>query len=186
MTDTAAFLRELLRETQELDQQWKGVMTAGRDNPKCTPWMPFPLFDFIALVAEALPDSPGSRFLEIGSGLGTRMRIASALYGLDAHGIDRVPEYVNQAWKLGLSAEVTDALAYDGYGKADIIWFNRVFNDPALQQELELKVWQEMAPGAVVICANVEFPPPLTWWPILDDREVRRWISQKPLPPAAA
>lgn len=181
MTGTR-IIRDLLRETEELDRGWQRN-AAGRDNPDYTPWMPFPVYDFIALVAEALPalpDSAGDNFLEIGCGPGTRMRLASAIYGLNAHGIDRVPEYVDEARKLGLSAEVADALTWDGYRKADVIWFNRPIRDQELERQLEIRVWEEMAPGAVVICANLEFPPPLSWWPVLDDREVRRWIAQKP------
>jgi len=172
-------VRAMLAEVQRLDRDWQRN-PAGHDNAASTPWMPFEAHAFIALVAEALPEAGGDALLEVGCGIGTRMMIARDLFGLDVHGIDRVPEYVSQAWKLGLSAEVTDALAYDGYGKPDILWFNRPFRDPSAQRQLEVKVWNEMASGAVVICANLEAPPPGDWWPVLDDREVRRWIAQKP------
>lgn len=123
-------------------------------------------------------------------GIGTRMLVARELYGLEVHGIDRVPEYVAQARELlptgvpGVTAEVAevaDALGWDGYGKYDLVWFNRVFSDRDLQRRLEYQVWTAMRPGAVVIAANLESPPPANWWPVLDDREVRRWIAQKPL-----
>jgi SAM-dependent methyltransferase len=168
-----------LRQAELLDRQWLAG-SAGHDDVRSTPWMPFPLWDFIALVAEALPESSGTSFLEVGSGVGTRMLIAQEVFGLDVHGIDRVPEYVNEAWKLGLSAEVADALDYGGYGKFDLLWFNRPLRDRALQRELEAKVWQDVRPGGVVICANLEAPPPEHWWPVLDDGEVRRWIKQRP------
>jgi hypothetical protein len=112
-------------------------------------------------------------------GIGTRMLIAREVFGLDVHGIDRVEEYVTQAWKLGCAAEVADALGWDGYGKYPLIWFNRPFSDPARERQLEAQVWNDMARGAVVIAANLESPPPLDWWPVLDDHEVRRWIAQK-------
>jgi hypothetical protein len=175
----AQALAATLHEVTRLDRQWM-ASPAGRDDPRSTPWMPFPLFDFIALVAEALPEAPDDQFLEVGCGCGTRMLIARELFGLDVHGIDRVPAYVEQARELGLKAGVADALGWDQYGKFGLLWFNRPFRDPAMQRQLEAQVWAGMAPGAVVIAANLESPPPRGWWPVLDDGEVRRWIVQKP------
>lgn len=168
-----------IQKASELDQQWMRN-PAGRDSAACTPWMPFPMFDFIALVAEALPGAPGERFLEAGCGIGTRMLLAQVIFGLDVAGFDRVPEYVHEAQKLGLAARCEDAAGYDGYGDADIVWFNRPFRDRVPQADLEQKVWNEMKPGAVVICANLEGRPPQDWWLVLDDMEVRRGIWQKP------
>jgi SAM-dependent methyltransferase len=171
-------ITDTIRTVLALDSEWM-KNPAGRDDPRSTPWMPSPMFDFIALVAEALPDSEGDRFLEIGSGAGTRMLLAKEIFGLSVHGIDRVPEYVQQARELGLSAQVQDALTYEDYGNFDIIWFNRPFRDRDLQSRLEEKVWAGMKPGAVVICANLENPPPSTFWLVLDDMEVRRGIWSK-------
>jgi SAM-dependent methyltransferase len=174
-----AIIRGVITRAAQLDQEWMRH-SAGHDDPRATPWMPFPMFDFIALVAEALPEAPGDSFLEIGCGVGTRMLLAREIYGLDVHGFDRVPEYVAQARGFGLSAEVADALEYGDYGKFDLLWFNRPFADRALQRKLEVTVWEAMKPGAVVITANLEAPPPEGWWLILDDQGVRRWIKQKP------
>jgi trans-aconitate methyltransferase len=171
-------IRIALREAARLDLEWRKA-DAGRDDPRCLPWMPFPAWDFIALVAEALPESSGTQFLDIGCGVGARMLVARELFELDVHGIDRVPEYVNEAWKHGLSAEVADALGWNGYGKYDLLFLNRPFKDPVLQRQLEAQVWDDMAPGAVIIGANLEAPPPQDWWLVLDDSEVRRWIMQK-------
>lgn len=175
----AGALRVALREAARLDREWMRS-PAGRDDARSTPWMPFPVYDFLALVAEALPESTGDRFLEVGCGIGTRMMLARDVFGLDVRGFDRVPEYVAQAQQLGCPAEVADALGYEGYGKADILWFNRPFSDKDTQRRLERQVWADMASGAVVICANLQLPPPVDWWPVLDDHEVRRWIVQKP------
>ncbi len=142
--------------------------------------MPFPLFDYIALLAEAMPVLEGSRLLEVGCGIGSRMLVAQEIFGLDVSGFDRVDEYVAQAVKLNLNVWVDDALAFAGYGNYDVLWFNRPFRDPVPQRELEAKVWDAMAPGAVVICANLEAPPPRAWMTVLDDWEVRRGIWWKP------
>lgn len=185
MSARAGSLRALITDVQLLDRLWMRK-AAGHDDPRSTPWMPFPLFDFIALVAEALPETAGDAFLEIGCGPGTRMLVAHELYGLDCHGIDRVPAYAEQAGKLlpagmpGVTAEVADALGWDGYGKPDLIWFNRPFADPALQRRLEAQVWEDVKPGAVVIWANLEAPPPGSWWPVLVETGVPRGIAQKP------
>lgn len=178
-------LRSLITDVARLDREWMRK-SAGHDDPRSTSWMPFPLFDFIALVAEALPEAQGDAFLEVGCGIGTRMLVANRVYGLDCHGIDRVPEYVAQAREMlpagepGVTAEVADALGWDGYGKYDLLWFNRPFNDAALQYQLEAQVWKDMKPGAVVITANLLGRPPGNWWLVLDDSGVNRWIWQKP------
>jgi len=183
--DRAKVIGALISDVTRLDSEWMRK-PAGHDDPRSTPWMPFPLFDFIALVAEALPEAKGGKFLEVGCGIGTRMLVAHELYGLEAHGIDRVPEYVAQANELlplgkeGVTAEVADALGWGGYGKYDILWFNRPFADPATQARLEAQVWQDMAPGAVVIAANLNSPPPATWWPVFRDVDINRQIMQKP------
>lgn len=179
-------LRGLIADVTRLDREWQRK-PAGHDEPeRSTPWMPFPLFDFIALVAEALPETEGGSLLEVGCGIGTRMLVAHELFGLEAHGIDRVPEYVAQASQMlpegmtGVTAEVADALGWDGYGKYDLLWFNRPFRDRATQRQLEAQVWQDMRPGAVVIWANLEMPPPANWWPVLVEASVPRGIVQKP------
>ena len=172
-------IRDALSTAAELDRQWM-TPESGRDDPRCTPWMPFPVHDFIALVAEALPETSGDRFLEIGCGIGTRMLVAQAVFGLEVSGIERVPEYARAAAELGLDVQVTDALGWGGYSKPDLIWFNRPFRDPVQQRQLEMQVWQDAAPDTVIICANLENTPPPDWWLVLDDREVRRWIVRKP------
>lgn len=182
-------LAGLVTDVGRLDREWQRK-PAGHDEPeRSTPWMPFPLFDFIALVAEALPEAAGSSFLEVGCGIGTRMLVAHELFSLDCHGIDRVPEYVAQANEMlpegrpGVTAEVADALGWGGYGKYDIVWFNRPFNDRALQFQLEAQVWRDMKPGAVVIWANLLGTPPVGWWPVLVETGLPRGITQKPLAP---
>ncbi len=179
MATRAQHIRSTLATVTRLDAQWR-VNLAGRDNLDVyLPWMPFSWPDFIALVAEALPDTPGDRFLDIGAGVGTKMTLARELFGLDVHGVERVPEYVAQARSQGLEVTEADALAWDGYGEFDLIFFNRPFFDVARQADLERRVWAAMKPGAVVIGANLLYPPPSSWYLILDDSEVRRWIMAK-------
>lgn len=174
-----AEIRDVLRTATELDYEMS-VHPGGRDNPDCTPWMPFPMFDFIALTAEALQETRGDRFLEVGCGPGTRMLLAREIYGFDVTGIERTAAYAERGHQLGLKIEVADAMAWKGYGNFDLVWFNRPFRDRSLQRQLEAKIWDALSPGAVVMCANLENPPPSSWILVLDDWEIRRGIWQKP------
>jgi predicted O-methyltransferase YrrM len=152
----------------------------GRNDPRFLPWMPFSWPEFIAMIAEAVPELGGHRFLDVGAGIGTRMLLAREIFGLDVHGIERVEAYASVAGdQLGLTVDVTDALDYKGYGGFDLIWINRPVRDRELERQLESKIWSDMAPGAVVAFANIEAPPP-NWYLIFDDWEVRRGIWQKP------
>lgn len=178
----AGQLATVLRTAWQMEREWMQKVPGAGDE-RHTPWMPYVIPDFIALVAEALPDMrPGTgRFLEVGAGIGTKMLIARELFGLDVAGVERTPEYTSAAATMGLDVQTADALGWDGYGQADLTWFNRPFRDPAAQAELERQVWAGSAPGTVIICANLEDRPPVSWYPVLDawDSE-RRGIWQKP------
>lgn len=177
-------LQEILRTAARLDEEWRQkVAQTKEEQPRFLPWMPFPISAFTALLAEAYPELPGDRFLEIGCGPGSKMLIAEEQFFLDAYGFDRVPEYVAAAEQAGLQVEVADAATWEHYGEFDVIWMNRPFRDPVPEYQLELKVWADMAPGAVLMCANLEYPPPSSWPVILDDWEARRGIWMKPALP---
>lgn len=180
-------LARLFARAAQLDREWQGKVTQDEaDKALYTPWMPFQVYQFMALVPEAMAwfaDEQGRQditALEIGCGPGSKLLLMRDHFSLDAHGIDREPQYVAAARSLGLSAEVADAERYAGYGRFDLIWFNRVARDPAIQLAIEHAVWAGMRPGAVVICANLEYPPPQAWIPVLDDWELRRGIWVKP------
>jgi trans-aconitate methyltransferase len=173
-------LRQAIAAVTRLDAEWR-QSTAGRDNlATYLPYMPFSWTDFIALTAEALPETTGDKFLDVGCGIGTKMLLADAFFGLSTQGIERSPEMVKEARQHGLVVTEADALGWDGYGNYDVVFFNRPFFGKELQARLEAQVWADMKPGAVVIGVNLLAPPPPTWWPVLDDGEVRRWIAQKP------
>lgn len=149
------------------------------------PWMPFQIPEFLALLAEAIPAAPGYRFLEVGAGVGTKMLLARELFGLDVTGIEISPALAVKAASLsGAEIECGDALDYNWYDEADLIWFYRPCRDPDTQAALEKTVWDGMAPGAVVICASYEARPPAgRFFPILEDMDRPVGIWQK-LPPA--
>jgi trans-aconitate methyltransferase len=175
---TSERIRATIAEAKKADLEW-GRNRVGRDDHRFLPWMPFSWPEFVSMVAEAMPEMAGDRFLDVGCGPGTRMLLAQEIFGLDVKGFDRVPEYVSSARLYGLNVTCEDALEYKDYGSFDLIWFNRPIRDRELQFRLEAKIWEEMAPGAVVGCANLESPPP-NWYPVLDDWEARRGVWQKP------
>lgn len=171
-------LRETMKLTARLEREWAGKIP-DTDKSRC-PWMPFPMHAFISLLDEAFAVAPGNRMLEIGPGPGGKMLRARDQYGLDVTGIEIVPEYAAEAGRHGLDVRLGDAADFEDYGSYDLIWFYRPFRDPDLQANLEKLVWDQMAPGAVVICAGLETQPPdPPFWPELDDWEMRRGIYRK-------
>lgn len=175
------YLQEVIRTAAQLDEEWRQKVPQDEaEQPVYLPWMPFQLPAFTALLYEAIPEAPGENFLEVGCGPGAKMLVAQEIFCLDAHGIDRVPEYVAAAREMFLDAEVADAWTWEGYGDYDLVWLNRPFRDPSREYSLEQRVMATMAPGAVLMCANLEYPPPSSWPVILDDWEARRGIWMKP------
>jgi hypothetical protein len=174
-------IRAALTAAGQLEREWAGKLP-DTDRSR-TPFMPFPVPQFLALLLEALPAAPGSRFLDVGAGPGSKMMLARDICELDVTGIEANDEYAQAALSQGLNVLTCDALDFDGYGEHDLIWLYRPLRDPDLQAGLEKVIWDGMAPGAVVMCAGLEAPPPSPqFWPELDDWELHRGIYRK-LPP---
>lgn len=177
----------------EMERKWIGAVPQEEaERELYTPWMPFQLFTWIAMLAEAAPDVPQSDdrppcLMEIGAGIATKLLIAREVFGLDVHGIERSDEYAAVGRTLGLDVVTADALSMPGYGGHELLWFNRAFRDTALQAKLEALVWNTADPGAVIMCANLECRPPMGWYPILDAwSSERHGIWQKPFGPGAS
>lgn len=170
---------------ERVSQDWLGKVTQTEaERRRNTRWMPFPLYDFGRLLLEAWTMAPDRRLLEIGCGPGPDMILAAAL-GWDAYGIEVSAELAHAAASHGLNVMITDALAYNGYGGYGAVWFNRPLRDRELQRQLEAKVWAEMRPGAVAICANLEHPPPSSWIIVDDswaDLRCGAWVKPHPVP----
>jgi SAM-dependent methyltransferase len=185
VTTRASVVAATMHRASQLAREWQGKVVQDPVSRRLyTSWMPFNTGEFTGLLAQAIDGyEPGPdenvRFLDVGCGPGPELLIARDIFGLDILGFDRVPEYVAAACSLGLRATVADAGSYPGYGLAQVTWFNRVARDAGIQAQIEAKVWRDTAPGAVVICANLENPPP-GWFPVLDDQDARRGIYMKP------
>lgn len=151
-------------------------------DPRNTPWMPFNLFDFAALLFEALPliPEPG-RLLVVGAGPGPEMVIARDVYGMDVTGIEILEPLALLGRDAGLPIQTADADEWTGYEKFDAIWLNRPRRDRELEAVLEARIWREMAEGAVAVCANLEHRPPESWFIVNDSWEdLRRGAWVKP------
>lgn len=179
----------VLRTVLQVERKHRGILVQGeQEHAMFTSWMPFQPFSFVTLVAEAVtevnfppgPDSP-PRFFEIGAGPGTKMLIARELFGFEVHGIEYYDEYAVSARALGLDVVTADAGAWTAYDGFALIWFNRVFRDSRAQALLEGRVWACASPGTVIMCANLESRPPISWYPVLDEwDDSRTGIWQKP------
>lgn len=185
----ARTIAAMIRTVLQFEQKHRGLMAQTEDDHALfTPWMPFQPFRFIAMAAEAIPeisfppDPDGRpRAFEIGAGPGTKMLLLQELFGFEVHGIEYYDEYARTARALDLDVITADAgswTAYDGY---QLIWFNRCYRDPHAQALLESRVWDCASPGTVVMCANLEDRPPMSWYPVLDEwDDSRAGIWQKP------
>ncbi len=167
MTD----VRELLIEVRRIERAWQKQVDIG-DADRFTAWMPSDVAQYLVLLIEAIAEAPGKTILEVGCGPGTKMMLARDLFGLDATGFDRVPEYVQAAKEHGLNVAECDAFDFQAYGKFDIVFFNRPFRDRPVQRDLERLIYSKVRRGAVVIAMNLEDPPPESkYFPVTDDWE---------------
>jgi len=164
-------------EAERVSLKWQG---------KGTGWMPFNLFDFGGLLLECYTWAPNKRLLEIGCGPGPNLMLARAM-GWDACGIEINEAMAQAARETGLDVLTRDAFEFTGYDAYGAIWFNRAERDDRRKETLlEQKVLGEMADGAVLICANLEKPPPSSWWIISDQwDDLRRGAWAKPTKPGA-
>lgn len=182
----SAELGAALTVVLDIERKWlNAVPQEAQERARNTSWMPFNPFRFITMAAEVLPEVAAieqPRFLEMGAGPGTKMLLAREFFGWDVHGFDVCDEYAAFARDaLALDVQTCDALEWMKYGGYDVIWFNRVYRDPELQERLEPSIWNEASPGTVLMCANLENRPPLAWYPVLDEwDDSRAGIWQKP------
>jgi SAM-dependent methyltransferase len=183
MTPDPSAIREVLIRAGQIENEQTRKAIPSAD-PRYLPWMPFQIPEFVALLAEAIPATPGTRFLGIGAGPGTKELLARDIFGLDPTCLEINPELAAVAQAAGMDVVVGDALDFTGYGAYDLIWFYRPVRDPDLQAALEKAVWDGMSPGAVAVCAALESPPPQArFWPVLEDLDRPRGIWCK-LPPS--
>jgi SAM-dependent methyltransferase len=188
-----------LRELDATEQAWRQHQVQY-PRSDAVPWMPFPIPQFITLLADAVMAAPPSqgasgamfaaqgdyepygppKFLDVGCGPGTKIRLAEAMFGLRGYGIDIVPRFVAEAQAHGVKAMLADAFEFGGppgepggltsmrsYADYQIVLVNR---PSSLQDELEGLVMKRMASDSVLIAVNWRNDPGKHGW-ILQSQE---------------
>lgn len=181
-----------LRELDATEAAWR-QHAVHYPRADAVPWMPFPIPQFISLLTDAVmaaPPSQGARsygiydepygppkFLDVGCGPGTKIRLAQEMFGLRGFGIDIVPRFVAEAQAHGVNAAVADAFEFggdlpdleggakvvgqNGYADYQIVMVNR---PSSLQDELEGLVMERMASDSVLMAINWRNDPGKQGW----------------------
>jgi hypothetical protein len=137
--------------------------------------LPYSNPQFVSLLMEAVtvaPPGPGtpppgfgpSRFLDVGAGPGVKVRLASALFNLNAKGIEIIPAFALEAQAHGANVVVADAWDYPHYAETEILFLNR---PSKRMQELEKHIMAEMKPGAILMLVNAGTDPGREGWPVV-------------------
>lgn len=163
----------LLRELDSTERAWN-TRSIHYPRKDAVPFLPYPMPQFISLLTDAVMtapvrmDGPGefrrNRFLDVGAGVGTKMRLATAMFGLESHGIELVPEMAAEAQAHGLDMAVCDAFNYADYDLFDIVYLNR----PSTQMdELEHLIMAGMKPRSVLMLVNAKNDPGKEGWTLV-------------------
>lgn len=179
------FIKQVLSDTMAEDLQWlsHGRVPGQKPDPVYNPWMPFQMAEFVALLAECVAYSEGRVFLDVGSGVGTKVQVAKILFGLEAYGIEYDQDMMVHATGKERTTILADALTCnpEHYWNADIIWMYRPFRDSLQQAKLEHRIFELMKPGAIIAGAQWENAPN-GFEIIVDDWEIgHRGAFKKPL-----
>lgn len=179
MTDWPRFLTDL----REIEKQWRTEPASSPQDPDYVRWMPYELSRFVMFLTDAVAVATrgsaylGHYFLDVGAGPGTKVLLARELFGLEAAGIEIVPEYVAAAHALGAHVLQCDARTYEGYHTHDIVYLNRPVQDPAFER----RVMGLMRPGSVLITVNGMTRPPHTEWePVSEEYDVPDGLIRPP------
>lgn len=154
-----------LRQIHALETSWNTIKVSY-PREDAVPFLPFPIPQFISMLTDAVMAAtisvpgkdglPASTFLDVGCGIGTKVRLAEAMFGVRGFGIDIVPSFVAEARQSGVSSAVIDAFDFSEYGQFDIIFANR---PSTLQDDLEKLICGSMSRGAVLMAANWRHDP---------------------------
>jgi SAM-dependent methyltransferase len=109
---------------------------------------------------EALGEG-GHRFLEVGSGIGSKLCLAHAL-GWDATGLERHAPYVEASRRLFPHVTVLEGSAEDfmEFADFDLVYAARVAIDRTRQARILRRMVDEMKPGALLFAPSVDGPYP--------------------------
>jgi SAM-dependent methyltransferase len=126
-------------------------------------WIPLRLDYFYAgmMVAREELGEGGHRFLEVGSGIGTKLCLAHAL-GWSATGLELHPAYVEVSRRLFPHVEVIEGSAetFEDFDAFDLVYAARVAIDRTRQARILRRLVEKMTPGALLFAPSVDGPYP--------------------------
>jgi SAM-dependent methyltransferase len=167
-------LASLVDDVQHTEHRY--LLHGPRHDPVVNPWMPYQPADFIGILWECMPEITicpprEPAFLDVGCGPGTKMQIASTLFGFNVTGIEVDEAMAAEARSLFPQVHTGSAQDYKGaYDRFDVIWLYRPFRDPSSEYKLEQLIMANMRPGAILAGASWETDvPALGWQPVVDD-----------------
>ena len=109
------------------------------------------------------------RFLDVGCGIGSKLRLASAI-GWKVSGIERWEPYANVARRAGFDVQTVEASDYLSYFDFDLVYMYRLCVDIEAEEELVRLIVDRMAPGTLLFHAGGPDPTYLdhvgehVWW----------------------
>lgn len=181
----ATTLPDAIGEANWRDQVWLTRHKELREVEVLYGWEPYPAASFANLLTVAMSVNRGT-FLEVGCGIGTKLRIAEVM-GLEALGLELFPEYVEEARSIGVQVQQYD-IREDGfdYSQYGIVYINHPLRDTQAQDILEYRIQDQMKPGAVLITVNNIRTMPEDWEmlcrPLWSEPDKIRfdWVARKP------
>ena len=172
-------IQQLVKRVHATEAQY--LLHGDRQDPVTTPWMPYQAADFVAILWECMEVLhsergyvPSSRpaFLDVGCGPGTKMDIASTLFGLEAYGVEIDKDMAMVADKrFPHRVNPVDALSFHSYDQFDLIWLYRPFRDRDKELALENRIISKMKPGAILAGGSwdTNIPDRDNFIPVVDD-----------------
>jgi hypothetical protein len=142
--------------------------TAPVPDPNWYGWIPLPLGTYLEnmLTARRILGPGRHRYLEIGSGIGTKLILAHEL-GWQTTGIERWGPYAEVSRQLAPFATIhhADAASWSDYGSSDLIYLYGIATDPSDHDAINHHITRRMRTGTLFFCARRPFP---TWLEHID------------------
>jgi SAM-dependent methyltransferase len=161
--NTFTSVQSALKTAMAEDIAWlsHGRVPGQKPDPTYNPWMPFQCAEFVAMLAECVAEAGGDKFLDVGSGIGTKLLLAKELFGLNAQGLEYDSKMAAYANRYHRSTVILNALDVKParYAYFDVIWLYRPFRDGFKQAQLEHLIFEHMKPGAIIAGAAWENKP---------------------------
>lgn len=159
---------------ERLEAAW--LPTELSKHPEFFDYQPTPMPTFVEDLEVAIRHASGSRYLEVGCGIGTKMIIAQAA-GLEVHGIESREQYVATARHLCPEAtiEIADARHYGNYRAFDIVFCYRPLISEDGMERLERFLDAELDKNVVLILPYRSMHP-YGWAPVEADVNSHVWV----------